>query len=65
MQGECIVHLHELGHLVLLEAYEALQVGGLLPGATHAVDHVTLFLFSDEEDVENFHLEGEKEERIG
>lgn len=56
MQGERIVHLHQFGHLVLLEADESLQVGCLLPGAAHAVNHVAFLLLSDEEDVEDFHF---------
>ena len=62
MQGEGVVHLHQFGHLVLLEADEPLEVGCLFAGAAHAVHYVTLFLLSNEEDVEDFDL-GRKDRR--
>lgn len=54
MQRKRIVDLHQLGHLVLLEAHEALQRGRLLAGTAHAVHHVALLLLADEQDVEHF-----------
>lgn len=56
MQGEGVVHLHQFGHLVLLEADESLEVGCLFAGAAHAVHYVAFLLLSDEEDVEDFDL---------
>lgn len=56
MQRERVVDLHQLGHLVLLEAHEALQRGGLLAGTAHAVHHVALLLLADEQNVEHFDL---------
>lgn len=56
MQGKGIVHLHQFGHLVFLEADEALQVGGMFPCTTHTMHHMALFLLPDEEDIEHFNF---------
>lgn len=56
MQCKGIVHLHQFGHLVLLETDETLQIGGMLPCAAHAVYYVALFLLPNEKYVEHFNL---------
>lgn len=56
MQHEGIENLHKLGKLILFQADEALQRWRLLPGTAHAMNHVTLLLLANEENVEHLDL---------
>lgn len=56
MQYEIIVHVRQFFHAVLLQTHEAFQIRRLLTGAFHAMDHVSFFLFSYEENIEYFDL---------
>lgn len=56
MEDKSVVDLHELGDFVLLETHEALQRRRLFSGAAHAMHDMTLFLLTNEENVEHFDL---------
>lgn len=64
MQHKSVVDLHELIDFVLLETNEALKRRRLLSSAAHAMDHVTLLLFADEENVEHFNLQIKVAKRV-
>lgn len=64
MQHKGVVDLHELIDFVLLETDEALKRRRLLSSAAHAMDHVTLLLLADEENVEHFNLRIKETKRV-
>lgn len=56
MNDEMIKHFGEIVHAVFFQTYEALQLRGLLTSTVNAVNHVTLLLLSDEQDIKYFNL---------
>lgn len=56
LQSELVVHQIQFAEPVLFQAHEALQRRRLLACAAHAMDDVTLFLFTNEQNVEHFEL---------
>lgn len=56
MEHEGVVDLHQLRQLVLFQADKALKRRRLLPGTAHTMNHVTLLLLANKENVEDFDL---------
>lgn len=56
VKGKTIVYLHQISHSILLQAYKTLEWWGLFARTIHTMNYVTLLLFADEENVEDFNL---------
>lgn len=56
MQGERVINLSQLVHVVFFEAEEALEVGRDAARAREAMDHVAAFVFAHQQRVP--HLKG-------
>lgn len=54
MQNKRVVSFRQLFQVILLQTDEPFKVGTVPTGAVEAVNNVLLFLFLDEEDVEDF-----------